>query len=265
MSRPSSESRLEVESDSPQTLTAKSCLGHLALTSCLFDWLSGWMTEEIPSALRHLNSPPSHMPQSIFSLSEAFSIKMKRGSASSALHCRSPLTDYLQGQKFRTYSAFDKVKSKQDQTAWEHRCVIFRLRLVTQNQETFFFCLQISSWLCVLFLSLFMHIFASLTECYLTALGGLCSHTCTVLYDCLQDCCFAARDRRMSWGTSDSIWWLQSTVDPWTSHFCTVRCWLWHKVWHAAVKWLHKDQHTIIKQALTLSCKMIFVPLFPKT
>lgn len=127
MSRPSSESRLEVESDSPQTLTAKSCLGHLALTSCLFDWLSGWMTEEIPSALRHLNSPPSHMPQSIFSLSEAFSIKMKRGSASSALHCRSPLTNYLQGQKFRTYSAFDKVKSKQDQTAWEHRCVIFFL------------------------------------------------------------------------------------------------------------------------------------------
>lgn len=72
------------------------------------------MTEEIPSALRHLNSPPSHMPQSIFSLSEAFSIKMKRGSASSALHCRSPLTDYLQGQKFRTYSAFDKVQTRPD-------------------------------------------------------------------------------------------------------------------------------------------------------
>lgn len=44
---------------------------------------------------------------------------------------------------------------------------------------------------------------------------------CTLLYVCLQDSCFGARDRRMSVGTSDSIWWLQSTVHPTASHFWT--------------------------------------------
>lgn len=33
-------SKLEVESDSPQALAAKSCLGHLALISCLSVWLA---------------------------------------------------------------------------------------------------------------------------------------------------------------------------------------------------------------------------------
>ncbi|TNN79046.1 hypothetical protein EYF80_010725 [Liparis tanakae] len=48
-------SRLEVESDSPQARTAKSSLGHLALTPpSLLDGLSVRLTEETSTALHHL-------------------------------------------------------------------------------------------------------------------------------------------------------------------------------------------------------------------
>lgn len=66
MSLQSSESRLEVESDSPPALTAKSCLGHLALTQCLFDRLSAWLTEETPTALHHLLTVLRGMCQNLF-------------------------------------------------------------------------------------------------------------------------------------------------------------------------------------------------------
>lgn len=56
------------------------------------------------------------------------------------------------------------------------------------------------------------------------AIGGLQVHMCTVLYVCLQDCCFQARDRRMSSGTWVSICWLQRTVHPTAPDFCTACC-----------------------------------------
>lgn len=50
------ESRVRAKSDSPQALTAKPCLGHLALTTCRFDQL----TERSPAARRCLYS--THQP-----------------------------------------------------------------------------------------------------------------------------------------------------------------------------------------------------------
>lgn len=67
-------------------------------------------------------------------------------------------------------------------------------------------------------------VFASLTEWYPMAIEMLRIHMCTVLYVCLHDCLFEPRDRRMPSGTSCSIWWLESTVYPTASHFCTVCC-----------------------------------------
>ena len=59
---------------------------------------------------------------------------------------------------------------------------------------------QMSSELCVLSSSLFMHIFASLTEWYPMAVRGLCIHMCAVLCVCLQDCVSDPRDRRTAPG-----------------------------------------------------------------
>lgn len=91
--------------DSPQALAAKTCLGHLALTQCLFDRLSDWLTDwlkrfQVPCTT--FTFLPAICHNRFFPQGKVFLIQM-----STPLPCRFHLKDFLPGLEFRTHSMFE--------------------------------------------------------------------------------------------------------------------------------------------------------------